>query len=77
MGDVAGKIIESVMELRSAEKRLIIAIDGRCGAGKTTLAKQLENRMDCTVFHMDDFFLRPEQRTHSYITRFSLHLFAI
>ena len=44
-------------------KPLIIAIDGRCASGKTTLAKAITEQMDCNVIHMDDFFLRPEQRT--------------
>lgn len=41
----------------------VIAIDGRCASGKTTLAAMLETIFDCNVFHMDDYFLRPEQRT--------------
>ncbi|MBQ4072901.1 MAG: hypothetical protein IJD50_04230 [Clostridia bacterium] len=41
----------------------IIAIDGGSASGKTTLGKTLEEIYDCSVFHMDDFFLRPEQRT--------------
>ena len=45
------------------KSRVIVAIDGRCAAGKTTLANHLKRELDCTVFHMDDFFLRPEQRT--------------
>ena len=54
--------IYSLVE-RNRNKRVIIAIDGRCGAGKTTLAQYLEEQTGATVFHMDDFFLRPEQRT--------------
>ena len=54
--------IHSLMECHK-NKRVIIAIDGRCGAGKTTLAQYLEEQTGATVFHMDDFFLRPEQRT--------------
>ena len=42
---------------------VVIAIEGNCTAGKTTLAAALEKEYDCNVFHMDDFFLRPEQRT--------------
>lgn len=42
---------------------LLAAIDGRCGAGKTTLAAQLQERTGWSVLHMDHFFLRPEQRT--------------
>jgi len=43
--------------------RMLLAIDGRCASGKTTLAKILQEKTACSVFHMDDFFLRPEQRT--------------
>lgn len=42
---------------------LLAAIDGRCGAGKTTLAALLQERTGWSVLHMDHFFLRPEQRT--------------
>lgn len=46
------------------EKELIlVAIAGPCTSGKTTLASHLAEIYDCNVFHMDDFFLRPEQRT--------------
>ena len=40
-----------------------LAIEGGSASGKTTLGKLLAQVYDCTVFHMDDFFLRPEQRT--------------
>ena len=43
--------------------RVTVAIDGGSASGKTTLAELFKERYDCTVFHMDDFFLRPEQRT--------------
>lgn len=41
----------------------VIAIDGRCGGGKTTLATLLKERFSAVVISVDDFFLRPEQRT--------------
>ena len=40
-----------------------IAIDGRCGSGKTTLAACLREALGAQVIHMDDFYLRLEQRT--------------
>lgn len=40
-----------------------IAIDGRCAAGKTTLAEILADRLDARVVHMDDFFLPTNLRT--------------
>ena len=36
----------------------IIAIDGRCAAGKTTLAARLAKELGGDVIHMDDFFLQ-------------------
>ncbi len=41
----------------------VIAIEGGSASGKTTLGEMLKKLYDCTVFHTDDFFLRPEQRT--------------
>ncbi|MDE6412899.1 MAG: AAA family ATPase [Eubacterium sp.] len=43
--------------------RCIVAIDGRCASGKSTLAKELSGILNCGVVHMDDFFLQPHQRT--------------
>lgn len=40
-----------------------VAIEGGSASGKTTLSAFLEKVYDCTVFHMDDFFLQPAQRT--------------
>lgn len=45
------------------ERAMIVAIDGGSGSGKTTLGEMLKEIYDCTVIHMDDFFLRAEQRT--------------
>lgn len=52
--------------IRSHKKEpLLIAIDGRCGSGKTTLADQLAGAFQCSVVHMDHFFLQPFQRTEA------------
>ena len=51
-------------ELLSGDRRrVLIAIDGRCGSGKTTLASLLAEEFGGALFHMDDFYLREEQRT--------------
>ena len=54
---------ERIEQLLAEKDRVIVAIDGNCTSGKTTLTAQLAEIFDCTVFHMDDFFLRPDQRT--------------
>ena len=41
----------------------VVALEGGSASGKTTLSGILSEVYDCNVFHMDDFFLRPEQRT--------------
>lgn len=42
----------------------VILIDGRAGSGKTTLATALADQLeDCLLVHLDDYFLRPHQRT--------------
>lgn len=61
------KIVCAVIEKALAETELtelvIIAVDGVCGGGKSTLGEALTVKYDCNLFHMDDFFLRPGQRT--------------
>ena len=49
--------------LLARQDRVIVALDGFCTSGKTTMAARLSELYDCRVIHMDDFFLRPEQRT--------------
>ncbi len=55
------KIIATINSIK--KDNIIVAIDGRCGGGKTTIANELSKFFDCNVIHMDDFFLRPHQRT--------------
>ena len=43
----------------------IIAIDGRCAAGKTTLAGKMAEELHCKVVHMDDYYLPFGKRTDS------------
>ena len=47
----------------AGENQVVVSIDGMCGSGKSTLGRILEEVYNCNLFHMDDFFLRPEQRT--------------
>ncbi len=54
--------------LLAEKSRIIVALEGGCAAGKSTAAALLEKLYDCSVFHMDDFFLRPEQRTKTRLT---------
>ncbi len=63
MSEMTACVLRAVCSLQKVEKPILIAIDGRCSAGKTTLAEGLREETGCVVIHMDAFFLRPEQRT--------------
>ncbi|MCL2874149.1 MAG: hypothetical protein FWE29_04375 [Defluviitaleaceae bacterium] len=48
---------------KSSNKNIVVAIDGRCGSGKTTLAAEMKEVLKCNVINIDDFFLPPNLRT--------------
>lgn len=48
--------------LLKSRGRVVIAIDGQSGAGKTTLAGLLADRYGARVLHGDDYFPRPGHR---------------
>ena len=56
-------LLVRIDRLMAERERVLVAIDGGSASGKTTLGELLQNVYGCPVFHMDDFFLRPEQRT--------------
>ena len=61
--DIAKAILAEAETRRDGRSPFLLAIDGRCAAGKSTLARELSRLSGCTVVPMDHFFLRPEQRT--------------
>ena len=57
--------VDAVKKLAADKSReqILIAIDGKCASGKSTLGIYLKNEFDANLFHMDDFFLQRHQRT--------------
>lgn len=51
------------LEADGNKDRILIAIDGKCASGKSTLGAYLGTIFDMNLFHMDDFFLQKHQRT--------------
>lgn len=49
--------------LMAQKDHVILAIDGNCGAGKSTLASLLAEVYPCNIIHMDDFYLPKDLRT--------------
>lgn len=65
---IANRYIPFLPLLAELDKRLEkgmikVALEGGSASGKTTLSEMLKTLYACTVFHMDDFFLQPYQRT--------------
>lgn len=56
-------VIQAIDGRLSREGRAVVALDGMCGAGKTTLAARLGERYATAPIHMDDFFLPFALRT--------------
>ena len=49
-------VIIAIEELiRTDDDRILIAIDGKTGAGKTTISKFLHQKFGGNLIHMDDF----------------------
>lgn len=55
--------VEFVLGVIKERNPRIIAVDGPCASGKTTLVTDLRERLSISVISMDDFFLPPELRT--------------
>lgn len=54
---------EKIIALTKSKYAVFVAIDGGAATGKSTFAQRLSAELDANVFHTDDFFLRPEQKT--------------
>jgi uridine kinase len=52
-----------VNALLQTQERVLLAIDGNCCAGKTTMAARLGKLLNANVFHLDDYFLQMQMRT--------------
>ncbi len=55
--------VDFVLKSIERERPRVIAIDGKCASGKTTLQDDLKSYISFSLVSMDDFFLPPELRT--------------
>lgn len=56
-------ILERLAEENLSGEPAVVAIDGRCASGKSTMAQLLSEITEAGVVHMDDFFLPLKLRT--------------
>lgn len=57
------EMIHAQIQKLLEKKNICVAIDGRCAAGKTTLAAYMNQRWQYPFLSMDHFFLPKERRT--------------
>ncbi len=62
-------VLLAVYRLSQAGAPALVAIDGRCGSGKSSLAALLQRLFGCRVLHGDDFYLPPAQRAPGWESR--------
>ncbi len=62
-------IKDNILELIYSSKSIIIAIDGNCAAGKSTVARQLSAELSADVVHIDDFYLPFQMRTEERMSK--------
>ena len=56
-------VTDKIEKLLSEKRNPVIAIDGPCSSGKTTLAVFLAEKYGFQVIHTDSFFLPSEMRS--------------
>lgn len=56
-------LLSAIDRHRRTHPQTLVALDGPCATGKTTLGGFLSRLYHCPLFHMDDFFLPPERKT--------------
>ncbi len=56
-------MFDKIKETLESKPCAVIAVDGMCASGKTTLASRLSEEFGFEIIHMDDFFLPFEMRT--------------
>ena len=62
-GEADHELNTRIHTLLQTQERVLLAIDGNCCAGKTTMASRLGSMLGASVFHLDDYFLQPHMRT--------------
>lgn len=55
------KLYLEVNQLLSKQKHVVIALDGRSGVGKSTIAQKLSKKLDSLVVNCDDFYAGPPE----------------
>lgn len=61
--DALNRVIAAIEDGKKSRDRVVVAIDGKSGTGKSHLARLVSQCIDCSIIHVDDFFLPSSKRT--------------
>lgn len=57
------ELTSAIADRLARQSAVLVALDGRCGSGKTTLSERLAERFPQSItVHTDDFYLPPSRR---------------
>lgn len=71
---MVNNIIKRIDNLLRHKECVIIAIDGKCCSGKSSLADLLKEKYDAVLIRTDDFYLPQEARTESRMKEIAGHM---
>lgn len=66
--------IKNIIDGKHLTAPAVISIDGPCGGGKTTIAKEIEKEFDFNILHMDDFYLPFQKRDKNWMNIIAGHM---
>ncbi|MBE7059002.1 MAG: hypothetical protein E7387_07920 [Ruminococcaceae bacterium] len=62
-------LFQQIEKTMTKKEHTLIAIDGCCTGGKSTLARLLHKIYGADIIHMDDYFLTPEMKTEERLSQ--------
>lgn len=65
-GEVPAELARMVQALVQPGRTALVAVDGRCGSGKTALGTALGRMFGCPVVHTDDYYLPFARRARNW-----------
>lgn len=66
--------IRNIIDEKKIKPSAVIAIDGPCGGGKSTLASEIEKVLGFNILHMDDFYLPFDKRDKNWMNIIAGHM---
>ena len=66
ISDIITESIKAHIDNIKVKDRVIVAIDGRCASGKTTVGTRLAELLCADIIHIDDYYLPMSERCENW-----------